>query len=556
VRTLTETDITVDIWGETKNAETDQTVTSVSGKVLYHRNVGEKAVVTVDLEGTKITVAPDLYLDVSLQIVSDNGGTSTYVDVLIFDYSVDGKGDGELDFFVSLSKFAGSSDVSKPAEYKPLKIYAPAGEIMTVLSSGLMLLGIDVDILNNYLVYDWLNMQTVEQLQAFGSMLTLTMQLDGETLLQGFLAALKGAVGDANAKVLKDAFVNAIVVGDEEFKVTLNPVSVYDNAKLENLTFSLLKGVGENGTLRGFTFYNVYSNDCKEVTNVEIGINTEKIEETSLKKNISISGEYSNNYYNGYYDLSGIGTLVKAIANTATHTATEEEIAAGTATAGQQVINTNYYITGVISANLFGRDAISIQTALSIDLNKDGKGGVMIRLRLNYSGYSLLGYTIIKGNKNQLDLTLDLTDMMVYMERNTDGTIVDRAMPLSVFGGDFLGQLAFILNFSDDIANAMASSDSSTNTESAVRDYGEMLGGFLKSYSYDADKHVWAVVLNGDGLTGGTMGDINLSIGAEEEAENNNALALSTIGASMNLQLDSLVNGFLGTILKAFTITI
>lgn len=510
--TLAQTELKITASATIANAEAGDT--AIDATVLYH--TGGEVLFKIDQNNQTVTVTTDLYLNVSLSIVSENSDTNTYLDLLVFDYG----NDEELDFFVRLSKFDPSDE-----RYDPLLLSAPASEIMTMLSAGLSLFGVNTDILNNYLVYHWLEAETTEQLLAFGEILKKSLGLENGFL--GLASNSESAVSDTRAEVC-EPFIRSIVLDKENgtFTVKLNSSAVYGKEGLEDITFQITK---ENGLLGAVSLNNVYSGNASEVTNVSVTI------DTNVEKTEPV-------WLNECFKIEGINPLLKALANTATHEETKED---GTTA---YVMNDNFYIEGVVSVNLtavgFVNIDIDVKVAVSVDLNKDGS--VLIKARLDYNGKSVpLVGTAINGDTNRLDLTIDLQESMIYMKRvettNHKDTVEYRAMPLKVFVKDIMNQLAFMLNFGPLITKNLPTDISSDEGESKVVDFGTMKNQYLSGLEFagnENDGYQWTMKLNGSTLTGGAMSDIVVEIAT---AKDGNSYVLKTLGLTTSVSTGSSV---------------
>lgn len=509
--TLAQTELQVTVSATTSSAEKGNTV--IDATVLYHTD-GD-VLFKIDTDNTTVTVTTNLYLSVSLSIVSENSDTNTYLDLLVFDYG----NDNELDFFVRLSRFGSKENDER---YEPLLLSAPASEIMTVLSAGVALFGINSDVLNNYLVYHWLEAETTEQLLAFGDILKKSLGLEN-----GFLGLFTKdeAAPAVQPDGISEAFIRSIVLDKENgtFTLALNSSAVYGKEELEDITFRITK---ENGLLGAISLNNVYSGNASEVTNVsvEFGANVEKTQPAWLSE---------------CFKITGVNQLLKALANTAAHEETKED---GTSA---YVMNDNFFINGVVSVKLTAIGIVNIDfdvnLAVSVDLKKDGS--VFIKVRLDYKGLSVpLVGTAINGEYNWLDLTIDLQESMVYMKRVEESkdkkyTTEYRAMPLNVFVQDIMNQLAFMLNFGSLITDNLPANLSSGSGEQEVVDYGTIKSQYLNGLDFagnENDGYQWTMKLNGSKLTGGAMNDIVVTL-ASVKGETGHIL--KTLGLSTTVSV-------------------
>ncbi len=507
VETLAQPDLQIEFSAVTSGVSDGAEVSSVSGTVTYH--TGGNVLFTIDKDQKSIVVTPELYLNVSLAI--ENAAQNTYFDLLVFDYD----GNGVLDFFVTLSNYCSIADaVSGDPNYRPLKLYASADELMTVLSAGLAALDLKSEILNDYIISKWLEVKTAEQLAAVVSSMKLSLSL-GDVFGSGSASG--------SESVLKPAFLTAIQAGDEEFTIWLNSEAIFGKEGLSPVTLTIGKS---EGLLSGIVLANLYNSEATEVTGVTVGIKTESLSAEALSGPTDL---------NGYFDIYGIGALLKTVANTVTHqeAVNDREVISGEEVRHKYVLNSNYYINGSAKASIAGIDATIDVIAISVNVDENGDVGLNIRLK--YSGVGMV-VVAISG-----DSTLDLTvkNGMVYMKRVqtsiqsgtsnnklTEANYITmyRAMPMDVFFADVLNQLGFMLNLADWIMQLFPKE---MNPVSFSGDYGAIFESFLKSFSFtesDAKegsvsyrKQTWDVVLNGGALTSGVMTDIRLTLSTNEQ---------------------------------------
>ena len=123
VGTIASPNVTISFTGATLDASANN-VFDISGEFVYHSGLaGSGLPIVIDVDGKTITVNP---------VLDDwrADGTDLYLDF----WMLDAGDDGELDFYVSISKYA-EGDPS----YQPLRFAVPASDIMTLLSSGISL---------------------------------------------------------------------------------------------------------------------------------------------------------------------------------------------------------------------------------------------------------------------------------------------------------------------------------------------------------------------------------------------------------------------------------
>lgn len=520
VAAVAEQNVTVEVAGSTTAAD-GSAVYDFNGTLSYYS--GGSFPIAVSTEEQTVTVNADLYLHISFAFVNH---VSTADSIYLEFYAVDYDEDEELDLFVTLSRFTADN-----AAYAPLKLYAPAGEIMTVLSGGLAALGVDVDLIEQYLISNWLDAQTTEQLRAFGGMLKKSLGVEEllDSLLGGLISSSRATVAqdDGTAAATKSyaQILREVSVGESAFVVKLNSSAMYGIEGLQDITIEVTKAAGENGSyLTGFSASNLYDADGTRFTDLSVGISYAELAEKPQPASLE-----------GYYDLTGIAALLKSVANSATHS---EEIISGEETQHAYVLNSNFYIDGSVTLNMKVLSLISVTAEVNIvaiSLNVDENGGIGVNIRLEYQGVQEAGQVAING-----DSTLDLTikNSMVYMKRTqysyyqkgtistdrveyTTPVVIYRAMPIENFLADFVNQLAFMLNFGDLITSNLPSGEDSGSAETETVDYGTTLSNILASYSYtEADgKDTWTVAINGPALTGDVLENVTINIGSESKAD-------------------------------------
>ena len=431
----------------------------------------------------------------------------------------DGEGklvtDGNLDFYISLSQFESTDE-----RYSPLRIYAPADEVMTILSGAVAMLGANVELLDNYLVNAWLDLETVMQLEAFSPL--ISDLLSG--LLAGFLPETTPAPAAAPTGGYKN-YIDVLSVTEEAFTLALNSEDVYGRAGLEDLVVTLSR---ENGKLSSVTFENVYDKTGAENTTITAEFGYEAVAPDVPQE--------------AYTNFLGAERLLLSLVRSATH-AEEGEIISGEKAQHTYALNRNFYIDGSINARL---NLLIIQKDIRIDIiavsvSVDENGALGVNLRLEYQAVSGLGIVVINGD-SKVDITIK--NGMVYMKRvqtsyysglterdySADSRpTLYRAMPLENFMSDIIGQFGFILNFNEGIMEEIlksAGGSTEPEPEQTVVDYGTRLSEVLKQYVYtpagqddsgNATAAKWELSLNGDALVKGVLGDMNIVIAEDTE---------------------------------------
>lgn len=523
VETFARRDITIEIAGTTASTADSSKLCNVTGKVLYH--AGSRFPIHINTDTKDLWVNPDLYLYLDLKISplsSANGGT--YLELWAFDSD----DNDELDFFVSLSRFAEGEDGRSP-----LRFFARAGELMTVLSDACALLGLDDGILHNYLVTKWLSVQTAEQLRAIGDMLKQSIGL--EDLLSGLLSGASPA-SEADGQAVE--YITALTAGEKEFAISLNSSAIFGGEGLNDLTVKITKERDESGKsyLTGFTLANIYGKENGEVTNVGIGLSYAELSEEEYKR---------PNPDDRYTAIEGIGKLFEVLANSATHretNANEDEIFA---------LNRYYYISGkaTVKAKLLGASMLSANIdplALSVKIEDDGSVGLNVRL-----AYPAVVGMIVGG----CTLDISVRGDMIYLRRIQTTTMdgltekklanpitTYRAMPLSSFSSDIMEQLGWMLNLSQTIKDQMTKGGDSSSSEQTVIDYGAMFEKFIKGVEWNQGANSWLLTLNGNGLTDGVIGDIFVGLNADANGYLRSLSVNTSISYGVVVDIDANLN--------------
>ena len=465
---------------------------------------GEGHPVHIDLDGKNFWLEPDLYARVTLDLVSlDGAGRDVTLDAYLLDANADGTQDGMLDVYLSLSLLPRGGE-----GYAPLKLYAPSADLMTVLSAALPMLGIESDVLNDFLVSKWLDVQTCEQLRAVGAMLAQTLDISS-------LLPSEGTASADTAAARQDTGARAGVIRELSVTDTELSAAVFLGADRGTLTFSLFRGQEADGSayLSGLT--------------AGVPLGGEK--RLSLSAEVSADCSVTIPALEGYYHASGLGALLKTLARSATHET--DEIVSGEEGEHAYAVNRNFYLSGSAKLDALGiLDATVDIVAVSVTLDEEGKVGV--NLRLEYQGVAVLSVIAING-----DTTLDITvkDGMVYCkrvqttyfekgflsakEKTYDVPVtLYRAMPLDAFFDDFLGQLPFLLNFGSTISD-MIPTQPEGSTAADGGDLGAAAQRILTSFAYAPAESgdTWTAVLNGDALTDGVLGELTLTLSADAD---------------------------------------
>ena len=537
VGTLASQDVTVSFAGGTKNADNED-VYNISGQLVYHAGASGK-VVTIDVDGKSIVVDPTMYLMFRLVLEDKRTeGNDLYLDFWMFD----AEGDGELDFFVSISKYPGKTyaDDGETRLDQPLCFRVPAGDILTLLASGVSLtegklsgfltgLGLPADAvdavfstLDAFFGSKWLTDTDKAQLGALGNVLMSTLGIDAK--LEGILGELNSAIGgalDDAAAVDPGKYLSELGIRRDEkgvtFFLTLNSDLIYGGNGLAPLTIELTKtqAVGGESLLSGVLLGNVWGNKNTETTGISFGFAFGKTQLSASSADAQLTAADGTKLASlaleqfQSYTFKGVDELIKAIAASATYPVAD----------GEYALNEKFIVEGTASASLDifgGIDLTGIGVQLSVSLKEDGSP--VVNIRISYEKYSLIFIPVINSD-GVTDLTIE--DGMVYVRRTAGGETTYRVAPLDKFFAGFLTEhLAYLFNFSDTIADAIGSAEASGGGSSSG-DYGAVLGNILSSYSYapsgSGKAASWSLTLNGNSLTNGALTDILLTLGTDEE---------------------------------------
>ncbi len=573
--TVTSTDPAYGTYGGVKY---DITASMETHRENTDENGNKKGLLHIDVDGKNLWVDSSIYAHASINVRAQNSAdTSLFIDLFIVDgapkdtkngtvaVSGEAEKDGNLDFYVTLSQYGDvNSNENTVLGYNPVRLYAPADEILTILSAALPMLGVDVDILNNYMVNKWLSLDNIAQLKA---LTPLVGGLLGENVqktvadVSGLLNQLFGDKKDAQADTengegtpaaksraakaepsefsLADYFTFSIDEG--KLKIELASDKLYGKTGLNNVVATLTREAQdekpEGNSYARFTslnLQNIYGNDCRENTSLQGTIGYEEITPALP------TGEYRS--------FLGAEKLILSLVKSATHEVKSDEVISGEEAQHTYAVNNNFYIDGsaTIKLHLGGLKLTEITIrVIAISVTVDENGELGINIRLAYDG-ARMAVTLINGNS-----TVDLTIKggMVYMKRVqttyyktatwTDWSsgwrdcdppiILYRVTPLGSFTADILDHIGFILNFGDTITNALGSamgSGSGSTTTSTKVDFGKRLSDVLASYNYTEEvvennkittPAAWDLTINGDALAKGVLGNLNITIAENSE---------------------------------------
>ena len=382
---------------------------------------------------------------------------------------------GGAGVYVSVSRFAGQEG------YVPLELWASAEEFKSILASAGALLGVELPVMG-----DSLDQDIAARLQVIGESLFTTLRSE--------LGDLLGGSGSVSKELISDFSMNedgvSLTLGGGALGLG-SDLSLFLNKPAEG-TASLAGGIATGGTQIGFS-----------LTGDTMPALPEQSAENALV---------------GKYEVTGIGALLSSLAKTATHRATEEEFVGGTAESADDILlNRTFFIDGSIEVDaaldlwleIPIKDYEIALQALSVSIHEDGE--ISLNVRLQYDDLKFV-VDLIHGS------TLDLTFKgdMIYMRRVSGGETLYRAMPLSVFGETIMEQLVFMFNMSDTVANMLSDISPEENGSEEAGDLGAQAGNILSGYEYLEESGKWVLTFNGGALTGNVLGDIEVTLGTDE----------------------------------------
>lgn len=505
-------------------------------------------------------ISPDMYAHVEVNLRS----TIIDVDSVLFDIyildgnpEIDGAGltageftkDDELDVYMSISRIPKELNDKDGANHtKPVRIYAPVSEIMTIASAGVAMADLHsistevealneliqkvADLLDTLLVDKYLT-YTKDQFSSLGSSL-LEQILGGKVsdIVNKFISSLSGesaetAPGAAEPHIDKTEEPVEYGKFDRERKGALARFAVTptkdENGKTTKTAFEVQIENGADATVtkENYTYTHAYKDadgaeqsEEREGTRITgVTVHNSALNATDTLRELTVGVGYTDverpTALTGYMSFVGVDNLLQAVVNSATHaTGTDDD---GVSTYD---LNKNFYITGSLGVSALGlvNHQITID-GLSVSL--DGNNQIEVNLRLSYKGMAGL----VNG-ASTVDLTIK--NGMVYLKRvqtskfggflglqedSITPITTYRVMPLDTFMTDIMNQLVFILNFGDTIANQMTKdSTGNENTESTIgykQDYGEQLGDYLHSFitaQNEAGTATWTATLSNKGI--------------------------------------------------------
>lgn len=538
-------------------------------------------------------VAPDMYAHITV----DMNSTIAEVNSVLFDFYVfdadpsfgeDGKTTGEysptaegepsLDVFMSISgvPLKGETDASgNVISHEPVKIYAPVSEIMTVISAGVAMLDLGslesqnatiasvlsalTHVADDLLIDQWIP-DVRDEFASLGSSLI-------DQFIDGGLQSIIDALGKALDKADEQVSTPSVSQREEGERLgIIDKLSVsYEEDGRSRLTvgagdvqFTMDKEAYEGGSrITGVAIGDVELPAKGDSTAKErLGNLSMSIAYEGVEKPISQSGATLS----GYYNLTGIDTLLKALVHSATH----KEVISGEegAESSSYALNNVFYINGKINLNgvlhfVFNYNIADLTVtlnAISVTVDKD-TNDIALNLRISYPKFKAV-VDIINAD-GVADITLKKG--MIYLKRVSGGETIYRAMTVEEFGKDALNQIGFLFNLGSVITDEFAKTDSgATEKKAAIKqDYGTQLATYLKQFAYNAEQGKWKIVLNGAGILQNdiiSLSDIVVEFGAEKSEENgrqvyyitgldvNTSLRVTLVG---NLYIDLTIDGTL-----------
>ena len=513
----------------------------IDGELVYHAGNAGETFFTLDTAAQSLVVNPEAYVYFTLwldEVAAD--GTDLYLQFWMFDYEQD----GELDFFISLSKYQ-----PEDSRYKPLNFAVSASDLMTIAASGVSLMEDTLadflttlgfpeettaalfETLDSYFVSKWLSGDEQGQFGAVGGMLASTLGI--KDAVEGILGDVSDAITGETvlADMPFDYYLKELGVSSENgetvFTVTLDSDLVYGGEGLDDLTVTLRKN-GEAGSsfLSGISVANIYGAGNADKTSVNFDIGYDALTLGYTESGITLSAgdaqvaslnyaDYSN------YMFEGADELLKSIALSATHK-TDDGYA----------LNGNFFISGsaevVIDLTLFEIPAATV-TVNGLSVSVDENGELTINASITFPK------VIIAINEGG---TTDITvkQGMVYLRRTIGSDVKYRVLTLESFFADIMDHVIFMFNFSDTVADAMRSGGSSETTPE-TDDYGTVLSDVLSSYSYRQGEQgsEWVLNFNGSALTGGVLGDMQLTLASSNYAGTDNVLRTLNFRTSLSI---------------------
>ncbi|MDE6505348.1 MAG: hypothetical protein K2L42_05705 [Clostridia bacterium] len=423
--------------------------------------------------------------------------------------------DGGLDVYLSVSKYNPATD----SRHNPLKIYAPADEIFSLVSMVCAMANIDEiefkdnaelnaavaqisNAVNELLINKYIP-NTKDQFSSLGE--SLIPQILGKNL-NDFLAELMANLGNVKEEAenknlsLNSEYIKSITYSDNSLSLVLNSSEIYgtDVEEEENITVELNRTYINNvAYISDIQLKNVYSGDN----------NVNKLGLSAAFRYDAIEKPQS---FTGYVNADGLDTLLKAVVNSATHETPDKDTA--------YELNSEYVLTGSLNVNLSVLGLAKVDLPLKInslavyidELTND----VAADLHLSYPGKeaTIIGFIPMAAVNGTSDVYMSIRNNTVCIKRiqTTDSknkpitpVTLYREMPLEEFTADIMNQIGFILNLSSTIADNLGKVDTSGSNGNGVsfegKDFGAALNYVLHSYTVtERDNGAdWNINING-----------------------------------------------------------
>ncbi len=501
----------------------DGLIYQISGDMEYRS--GGTFPIRLDMDQNVVEVSADLFVHFKLlieagtqktmvnDVLTDTTPKNIYLDIFITDCDLSGEQNGELDFFVTISE-VGEGNVG----YDPLKLYAPAKEILTILSGAASILGLDsVTYLNEYLIAPLLDGDMVARFRGLGASLVPTI--------------LDLLIKDEDPAENVGKIANGIEIPAEAFGLKFGDVQLRFSSEQDG-DASFLAALGVTTSKEEAEGEKTYT----------------KTTDLAFRFSRVDSGEKKPADLTGFFDIEGVDELLIALGRTATHLATEDEVIAGIAQEGEYVRNDVFFIDGKLHLDLsiIGINLETIEINVEgLTVNFDAHNKISLNAKLSYQGvHNALAGLVGSSDIILGDTTLDLTikgDMM-YLRRTQktrfDGStekdltvpeVIYRAFPLKNFMKDtatMMNHLCFMFNLSEALVTRimeLVGTGGSTPAEKPT-DLGGLLDRYITSCTYTPQAPtdglanlIYTLVLNGAGLTNSdSFGDISVILGVQK----------------------------------------
>ena len=517
----------------------------------------------LDRTGKNFWVDADIFLKFTFDLIPrvPEADTGLSIEIVAVDCDLDGNKDGQnLDFYITVSTVGVDETGAPRSGYAPLRVYVAAEEMLPVLAGVVDMFGeefgVDVPVVNEYFVRPWL--QTLfgsdESGIATSEEMFARLRVLGGSLIYSLGLIPEEEEGGAPEETapspryyIKSLTHEPATEENAESSLTL----VLDGMALNgregtDLTVTLKKTQEDGRTrLSGLSVENIISKSdtaCLELT-VANTPTVSAADWTTPKK--YGSEETADTSPDGYFSVEGVKDLVMALGKTATHRATAEEIEAseGALKDGDFVRSNLFFVDGTInlSISIVGKN-VDI-TVHGLTVNFDEKGDISLNAKLEYDGLHIdaAGWLtgggdsdIIKGHTT-LDITIK--NGMIYMRRTQDTEfdkklfgatskpispiVIYRALPLENFMKDYMNQICFMFNLSEDLMNwimgQVGDTGSSTDT-SAKADIGGIFKQYVNSCTYVENKDgskLFTLNINGKGLAGNAFSEIPVKLGID-----------------------------------------